>query len=346
MFGIQKLNKDKISKHIYDNTFTPVLVLDQNQKLVMANPAAEKFFALSADYCNKEMNEFFEITKEDASALLESISQENQVEGTQMIAKPSGAICRIVPRLFREKGKLYIILFVYDKTAELATIERLKSVTSALENELEEKTKQVEAVALNAVTTVANFIDSKDEYNYGHSTRVAKYAQAIALELGWSVQEARNIHYVGLLHDIGKIGVPIEILNKKTTLTSQEQTLVHQHTKIGAEILKDIKTVAHVHEGALYHHERYDGSGYPHGLSEQDIPLVARIIAIADAYDGMVSWKTYRESMDSEQAVNVLINEAGRQFQPELVECFIACREKIEQINQMTSGNDKKEASS
>ena len=324
MFGVQKINKDRVSKYIFDNAVASVLVVDENSKIFMANPAAEEFFALPQDYSNMELHELFEITTEDLQELLGSALDESQPESAQMVAKSSGAICRIVTKVIREKNKVYTILFVYDMTADLATIDRLKTVTSSLEKALEEKTKQVEAVALNAVTTVANFIDSKDEYNFGHSTRVAKYAQAIALELGWSAQEARNIHYVGLLHDIGKIGVPIGVLNKKTTLTSSEQRLVQQHTVIGAEILKDIKTVAHVHEGALYHHERYDGSGYPHGLAEQDIPLVARIIAIADAYDAMTSDRKYRINLTDEEASKEIAECSGKHFDPYLA--GVVCR--------------------
>ncbi len=191
-----------------------------------------------------------------------------------------------------------------------------------------DESKQMEAVAFHAVTTVANFIDSKEEYNQGHSTRVAKYAEAIARELDWTQEEIRNIHYIGLLHDIGKIGVPIEVLNKKTTLTSTEQEQVQKHTVIGSEILKDITTVESVVEGALYHHERYDGSGYPFGLQGQDIPLVARIIAIADAIDAMTSDRKYRVNLTDEEACEEVRKYTGIQFDPELSKIVIRLFEK------------------
>lgn len=316
LFGKQKVNKDKISMQIFEHAATPVLVLDEKLQIMMANPAADGFFELSNSEEKQAIYDLFEITKEDAEDLFLNVSAGIQTEDSQMVEKSSGAVCKLKTTVLKEAEEIYFVVFVYDRTADYATIERLKTATSSLEDALEEKTKQVEAVALNAVTTVANFIDSKEEYNSGHSTRVAKYAQAIAKEMGWSEEEALNIHYAALLHDIGKIGVPIQVLNKKTTLTSLEQEMVKKHTIIGAEILKDIKTVENVSEGALCHHEKFDGSGYPNGLSGQEIPLVARIIAVADSYDAMTSDRKYRVNLTDEEARAEIEMCAGKQFDP------------------------------
>lgn len=316
LLGKQKINKNKISKQIFDHADTPVLVMDEKQQILMVNPSAERLFEINELDENVTMHQLFEITQEDAEELFQNIIGGLHTEDCQMQAKKSGAICKLSTSVIEEDGVVYVIIFVYDMTADYATIERLKTVTSSLEKALEEKSRQVELVALHAVTTVANFIDSKEEYNSGHSTRVAKYAQAIAQELGWSAQETRNIHYVALLHDIGKIGVPIDVLNKKTALTSKEQELVKKHTMVGAEILKDIKTVENVREGALYHHEKYDGTGYPNGLEGQDIPLVARIIAIADAIDAMTSDRKYRVNLTDEEAKEEIERFSGKQFDP------------------------------
>lgn len=325
LFGKQKINKNKLIKCIYDHSATPVLVLDERQQIIMANPAAETFFDIQvSEDVDLEIPQLFEITKEDAELLFQNILGGLHTEASQMVAKLSGAICKLVTNVVREEECTYMIVFIYDMTADYATIESLKTVTSSLEEALEEKTKQVEAVALHAVTTVANFIDSKEEYTSGHSTRVAKYSQAIAKELGWSEKETRNIHYVALLHDIGKIGVPIQILNKKATLTTMEQDMVKKHTVIGAEILKDIKTVSNVNEGALYHHERYDGSGYPNGLAGQEIPLIARVIAIADAYDAMTSDRKYRVNLTDQEARDEIEKCAGKQFDPYVAS--VVCR--------------------
>ena len=328
MFGIQKMNKRKkinksaLSNLIVQSTTTPVLLLDERLHIIMANPAAELFFRQSFEE-DVEFCDVFEITKEDAKNTFCNLLIGIKAEGQQLIAKPSGAICKINTSVVSENGQQYIIVFVYDMTMDYATIEKLKMVTSGLEKELEEKTVQVESVALHAVTTVANFIDSKEEYNSGHSTRVAKYAQAIATELGWSQEEIRNIHYVALLHDIGKIGVPIQVLNKKEALNPKEQEAVKQHTVVGAEILKDITTVKNVGDGAKYHHERYDGQGYPYGLAGQDIPLIARVIAIADAYDAMTSDRKYKDNLTEEQVRAELEMNKGTQFDPYITSVVI-----------------------
>ena len=325
MFGIKNFSKNKkafgkteIAEYIYDSVDTPILVVDENQKLIMGNDSAKTFFALSDTEEETFFNQLFEITEEDSVTLFKNIVGDVRKEECQLIAKPSGAICKVFITKFLEEndGNKCMVVYVNNMTSDYQMIENLKQVNSALEEELKNKTKQVETVALQAVTTIANFIDSKEEYSFGHSTRVAKYAEHIAREMGWSQEEALNIHYVALLHDIGKIGVPIQILNKKSPLTLKEQKMVEEHTRIGAEILKDIKTVSDVSVGALYHHERYDGSGYPEGRSGQEIPLIARIIAIADAYDAMTSKREYKEIMSEEDVCKEIARNAGAQFDP------------------------------
>lgn len=319
LFGKQKINKGKIAKQIFENAPAPVLVMDEKQNILLVNTIAKDFFGITEEKTGEDaltVSKLFEITKDDAKNLFDNIISGLHTEDCQLRAHNNGTICKLSTSVVKEDDELYVIIFVQDMTTDYATIERLKTVTSSLQSALEEKSKQVEAVAFHAVTTVANFIDSKEEYNQGHSTRVAKYAKAIAQELGWSAQEVKNIHYVALLHDIGKIGVPIDVLNKKSSLTSAEQDLIKKHTIIGAEILKDIKTVNLVKEGALYHHEKYDGSGYPYGLEGQDIPLVARIIAIADAIDAMTSDRKYRVNFTDEEACEEISKHSGTQFDP------------------------------
>ena len=316
LFGKQKVNKEKIAKQVFEKAATPVLVLDERQQIILVNTAATDFLKMDELDENTTISSLFEITKEDAKILFDNIIGGFHTEECQVRAQKTGAICKLNTSIIREGKETYVIVFVQDMTGDYGTIERFKALTSSLERDLEEKSKQVEAVAFHAVTTVANFIDSKEEYNQGHSTRVAKYAQAIAQEMGWSAQEVRNIHYVALLHDIGKIGVPIDVLNKKASLTTVERELIKKHTIIGSEILKDIKTVEYASEGALYHHEKYDGSGYPDGLAGQDIPLVARIIALADAIDAMTSDRKYRVNLTDEEACEEIRQYSGTQFDP------------------------------
>ncbi len=192
-----------------------------------------------------------------------------------------------------------------------------------LESRLAEKTRLVERVSLNSIMVIANTIDAKDTYTSGHSLRVAKCSEAIARRLGWSEGEVRNLHYIALLHDIGKIGVPDSILNKPSRLTAEEFSLIKKHPVIGHEILKDIRMIKGVAEGAYYHHERYDGKGYPNGLKGEEIPFYARIIGIADAYDAMTSNRIYRTKLPTEKVIAEFERCAGTQFDPMLARVFV-----------------------
>ena len=176
---------------------------------------------------------------------------------------------------------------------------------------------------LQAVTTVANTVDARDDYTGEHSVHVAQNATLLASELGWNEEEIYNIYYAGLLHDIGKISVPDVILHKPTNLTEQELTIMKGHTTIGAEILKDIRIAKMARSVALHHHERYDGKGYPLGLKGDEIPLEARIVTIADAYDAMTSNRIYRKRLNKEDVIKELDNGRGGQFDPYLVDIFI-----------------------
>lgn len=207
------------------------------------------------------------------------------------------------------------------------TIE-LEGYRQNLQQRLDEKTREVELVMIQAITTVANTIDAKDDYTKGHSIRVAHYSEALARKLGWSEEEVQNIHYIALLHDIGKIGVPDSVLNKPFKLTNIEFELIKNHTIMGAEILKDIKMFKDVNIGARYHHERYDGKGYPNGLKGEEIPLVARIIGIVDSYDAMTSNRVYRKRLQDEVVKAELLKGRGTQFDPELIDKFMELLEE------------------
>ena len=199
----------------------------------------------------------------------------------------------------------------------------LNELRNDLETRLAQKTKLVEKVTLNSIMAIANTIDVKDAYTSGHSFRVAKCSEAIARKLGWNEDEVQNIHYIALLHDIGKIGIPDAILNKPGMLTEEEFSIIKKHPVIGNEILKDIHMIEHVAEGALYHHERYDGTGYPFGLKGEDIPICARIVGIADSYDAMTSNRVYRSRLKDEEVIAEFERCSGSQFDPKLAELFI-----------------------
>lgn len=193
----------------------------------------------------------------------------------------------------------------------------------------QEEYRQITKQSLHAI---ANTIDAKDPYTNGHSKRVAEYSAEIARRLDMSEEDVGNIYYSGLLHDIGKIAVPSKILNKPTGLTPDERKLVCIHPVKGAEILADITTIPYIQDGARYHHERYDGEGYCAGLSGDDIPIVARIIGVADAYDAMHSNRPYRSRRDLEYIINELEIGKGKQFDPIIAEIMIQIAKELDNL--------------
>lgn len=192
-----------------------------------------------------------------------------------------------------------------------------------LQRRLDEKTKEMERVTIQAIMTVANTVDAKDDYTKGHSMRVAAYSELLAQRLGWSEEEIQNIYYVAMLHDVGKIGVPDAVLNKPFKLTDVEFRLIKGHTLMGAEILNDFRMFPNISVGAKYHHERYDGKGYPEGLKGESIPLVARVIGLVDSYDAMTSNRVYRKRLSDDIVMQELERGKGSQWDPELVDIFV-----------------------
>ena len=173
------------------------------------------------------------------------------------------------------------------------------------------------------VRGLAAALEAKDKYTRGHSDRVAVYSAAIARQLRMPEGEVEKVEYTGLLHDIGKIGVPDELLSKSGQLRSDEFQKIQQHPVTGAKILSEISFLRDVAATIRCHHERLDGHGYPNGLTEQDIPFHARILAVADAYDAMTSDRPYRRGYPPEEAVRRLLAGSGKQFDPEVVRAFV-----------------------
>ena len=172
--------------------------------------------------------------------------------------------------------------------------------------------------------TFGGTIDAKDKYTNGHSLRVAQYSKEIARRMNWTPAQQEHIYYVALLHDIGKIGVPDSILTKPGKLTDEERSVIQQHPAIGGNILKNFTAIKDIADGAKYHHERYDGGGYNAGLKGEEIPLIARIIAVADTYDAMSSRRCYRNSLPSDVIIAELNRVAGTQLDPNIVPYMIA----------------------
>ena len=179
------------------------------------------------------------------------------------------------------------------------------------------------AMSIGTIEALTAAIDAKDPYTCGHSERVALLARQIALAMGLDEAEADRIRTAGIVHDVGKIGVPESVLCKPGKLTDQEFAAIKLHPEIGHRILRGVVLLEHTLPGVLHHHERFDGKGYPHRLSGEAIPLQARIIGIADTFDAMSSSRSYRPALPREKVMAEIVRCSGSQFDPKVVQAFL-----------------------
>lgn len=194
--------------------------------------------------------------------------------------------------------------------------------------EIIEQNKKLERITMQIVKTLSGVIEAKDTYTNGHSTRVAEYAREIAKRAGCTTAQQKDVYIMGLLHDIGKVGIPDAIVCKRARLTDEEYDIIKEHPVLGAGILKNITDFPGLMTGARWHHERYDGSGYPDGLQGNDIPMEARMIAVADAYDAMSSKRSYRDALPQESVRKELENGKGTQFDPFFADIMLSMIEE------------------
>ena len=188
---------------------------------------------------------------------------------------------------------------------------------------LEQKNKELELLSNEVIEAFAKAVDFKDTYTAGHSRRVASYSRMIALRMGFTEEESEDVYYAGLLHDVGKIGIDNQIINKPGKLTDAEYYEIQKHPFMGNEMLKDVSIKEEYAQGAQYHHERYDGTGYPNHAKHEEIPLIGRIIAVADAYDAMTSKRSYRDVLPQDKVRAQILNGAGTQFDPHIAKIMV-----------------------
>lgn len=188
----------------------------------------------------------------------------------------------------------------------------------------EQRHKNAEQMSVQLVQTLANAIDAKDKYTNGHSSRVAEYSVRIATAMGWTKDKVDILRYEGLLHDIGKIGISDVILNKAAALSDDEYDMLKDHVTIGSDIMHDATTLPGAANVIRYHHERYDGTGYPDGLKGDQIPVDARIVSIVDTYDAMSSNRIYRKALPKAKIREEMLKGKGRQFDPQILDVFIS----------------------
>ena len=192
--------------------------------------------------------------------------------------------------------------------------------------------EEKEGLMLDVIKSLVRSLEARDQYTCGHSDRVAVLSRLLAGEMGLPETELQEIYVTGLLHDIGKVGIPDQVLNKPDRLTDEEFTIIQRHPVIGYEILKNLRQFEFVLPGVRHHHEQMDGRGYPDGLVGEEIPLVARIMAVADAYDAMTSNRPYRNGMPFEKAESILQENRGPQWDPQVLDAFFRRRDDIREI--------------
>lgn len=212
---------------------------------------------------------------------------------------------------------LIILLLIYGVILLTLLVSQIRI------NKLLEEQKRDAQIIEQSISTFINFIEAKDPHTKGHSERVAKYSYLIAQRMGYSALECNRIYYIALMHDCGKISVPVTILQKPSRLTDEEYEEIKTHTTYGNKMLRDFTSIEGISLGALYHHERYDGKGYPAGLAGEAIPLIARIICVADSLDAMNSNRCYRPRLTKEDIIKELFDNKGKQFDPVVVDHVI-----------------------
>jgi HD-GYP domain-containing protein (c-di-GMP phosphodiesterase class II) len=243
----------------------------------------------------------------------------------------------VTPMLEGERVFGYLLAFNHRGREEFGTVEAnlLASVSSMLgvhcsNRDLYRRQDEFLASAVRALTSA---IDAKDPYTHGHSDRVGRVAAMLAKQLGCDAEFQATIHMAGLLHDVGKIGIDDAVLRKTGKLTPDEFEHIKLHPTLGYKILADIEQFAEVLPAVLHHHEQWDGRGYPDGLAGDDIPYIARILAVADAYDAMTSDRPYRPGMPAEKMQAVFRDGAGKQWDPAIVAAFFAAYAEIATVH-------------
>ncbi len=217
-----------------------------------------------------------------------------------------------------------MLIFIFIQSEIKLEMERKEHALKKIEvDHMEILQDHQERLIDQIITALSNTVEAKDIYTGGHSARVAAYVREIMCRMGAGEQEQIDAYYMGLLHDVGKIRVPDSIINKNGRLTDEEYEQMKLHTVAGYHILKEVTMIPDLAMGARWHHERYDGKGYPNGLSGENIPLIARIISVADSYDAMTSNRSYRKTMPQQEVRQEIEKGMGTQFDPKIAQIML-----------------------
>lgn len=215
-------------------------------------------------------------------------------------------------------------------TKPVTTHELLAAVQARLQRSDELLLAQLKSAYRSSLFALADAIEARDSYTHAHMYRLSAYAVALAKELNWDEDEREALEFGAILHDIGKIYVAEKVLLKEGELSKEEWLEMRKHPEVGARMIRDIPYLAPAVPMVLYHHERWDGSGYPKGLVGEQIPLGARLLAVADTFDAMTTNRPYRNALSGEEALKEIIKRSGKQFDPQIVAALKRCWEKGE----------------
>lgn len=254
--------------------------------------------------------------------------------GHKDLVPPLQTIKKLSIQAYCEKEDKFDQLLLLIESA-FKSIDQVKLIRD-MNDELRKSNEKLEKAYLETIEILRYTVEAKDSYTRGHSDRVSAYSVLIGNEMGLYDKDIRTLKVGGLFHDIGKIGIPDTILLKPSKLTPQEYNEIKKHPSIGKQIISNASIFRDIVPMVFSHHERYDGAGYPMGLEGKNIPFLARVVAVADAFDAMTSRRSYRDELDLEYVKNTIIKGRGKQFDPEVTDAFLNILnnkfDKIEEI--------------
>jgi HD-GYP domain-containing protein (c-di-GMP phosphodiesterase class II) len=283
------------------------------------------------------------LTGNDYRALISQSRSEPVHVDNQPSGPPDVALRRIASIAADSQGQtgwLVAINPVDGRPFDAAEIEILQPVASLIATQQTNARlyADLKELLFGVIRALTSAIDAKDPYTSGHSERVARIAVRLAEELGMSANQRSDLYLMGLLHDVGKIGIDDSVLKKTGPLTPDEYRLIQSHVEIGVHILSDLKKLQHLMPGIKHHHESLDGKGYPSGLAGDAIPIEARILAVADSFDAMSSTRPYRKRLTPSQIDEILRKGSGIQWDSKVIDALYACRLDVEHIRQKGLG--------